>query len=778
MKKGLLTALPTLKLRGKILSISAITLVAMCLIGIIFFTQKSAIDRLTATERAQAVQVEGLIDYRSGIEAAAGAIKALVTEPSEANAESVATVMANLTDIRTELTIPDSLSATLDDAAPHIPSLVEKITNLGLTEDLGFQGQLRSSVRAVEGVLNDAREGGMQVDALMVEMLMLRRHEKDFILRLSASYVDRFNQSLADFNQQLAVSAIPAAQKNEISALMATYAEGFATFSAATLDARTELATLLGKADIILNDVKAAEQAATDIRVATSQQLEAQWATFNVILYATILVAAALALGLSLVIGKSIERPVTRLSQVMRQLANGEFRVEVEGRDKTDELGDMARAVEVFRENGLKMEELNAEQATITERDRIRSDAMGRLVASLNEVVGQAARGNFGGRISEQFDDEDLAGVASSVNGLVETVERGLGETGEVLAALAETDLSQRVTGDYEGAFDRLKSDTNAVAEKLTEIVGQLKETSRSLKVATGEILSGANDLSERTTKQAAAIEETSATMDQLATTVLDNAKAAEGASQNAVAVSSAAEEGGEVMGRATEAMQRITSSSAKISNIIGLIDDIAFQTNLLALNASVEAARAGEAGKGFAVVAVEVRRLAQSAAEASSEVKQLIEQSATEVEDGSKLVAIASEKLMNMLQAVKQNADLTRGIAAASREQASSIEEVNAAVRQMDEMTQHNAALVEETNAAIEQTEAQASELDRIVDVFKLTGGHKPAQPVRSANPVAAGIRGLHNKVKAAAQTYLGGGSKTPATHGNAALDREWEEF
>src|SRR5690606_28148447 len=185
---------------------------------------------------------------------------------------------------------------------------------------------------------------------------------------------------------------------------------------------------------------------------------------------------------------------------------------------------------------------------------------------------------------------------------------------------------------------------------KLSEIVGQLRTTSRALKTATSEILSGANDLSERTTKQAATIEETSATMEQLAATVMQNAERARGASQAAGEVTHTAEEGGAVMAQATEAMERITQSSAKISNIIGLIDDIAFQTNLLALNASVEAARAGEAGKGFAVVAVEVRRLAQSAAEASAEVKALIEQSGSEVNTGSKLVSDAAAKLEAML--------------------------------------------------------------------------------------------------------------------------------
>ena len=312
--------------------------------------------------------------------------------------------------------------------------------------------------------------------------------------------------------------------------------------------------------------------------------------------------------------------------------------------------------------------------------------------------------------------------------------------TGDVLKQLSAGDLRPRITAEFDPSLAQLKDDTNAVADKLTQIVAQLQTLSTSLKTATGEILTGANDLSQRTTQQAAAVEETSAALEQLTGIVHENAERAEHATTKAGAVAGIADEAGQVMEAATTAMGRITQSSAKISNIIGLIDDIAFQTNLLALNASVEAARAGDAGKGFAVVAVEVRRLAQSAAGASSEVKALIEQSATEVSGGSKLVSEAAGKLAQMVTGIRESSVLVHDIAQATHQQSGTLSEISLAVRQIDEMTQHNAALVEETNAAIEQTEGQANELDQIIDTFVVSdsrsrrGGHATQGRSRAA--------------------------------------------
>ena len=482
-----------------------------------------------------------------------------------------------------------------------------------------------------------------------------------------------------------------------------------------------------------------------------------------------IAVAVIAALGLiGWLIGRSLTMPINALNRQMVELANGQYDITVEGTGRVDEIGTMARSVEVFRESGIKISQMTqAEAARIIADKETHRQMMSQLQSAFGDVVDAAIEGDFSKRVSTEFPDPELNSLAGSVNSLVETVDQGVSSTGRVLAALADTDLTQRVEGNFRGAFARLQADTNAVGEKLADVVGNAKEISRQLKTATSEILSGANDLSERTTRQAATIEETSAAMIQLAETVRENAAKAQAANENARGSVHMAEQTGEAMSQASDAMEQINASSGKIANIIGMIDDIAFQTNLLALNASVEAARAGEAGKGFAVVAVEVRRLAQSSAEASTEIKQLIEQSVNEVKGGTQLVAGAADKLNVLLEGARDSERLMASIAQESAAQASAIEEVNVAVRQMDEMTQHNAALVEEINAAIEQAESQAIKLDQTVEIFTVEQGTARRAPARPAAEPRNPVKAMQARAKTA---YL--------SQGNAAIDADWAEF
>jgi len=425
--------------------------------------------------------------------------------------------------------------------------------------------------------------------------------------------------------------------------------------------------------------------------------------------------------------------PLRRITASMTELSDGRLETDVPFITRKDEIGEMAAAVQVFKENGIRIAALGAEEAERVRRQQQRAEMMLAFQSEFDTVIAATADGDLTRRIEASYPDADIQRIAANFNGVLDTLSTALGEAGGVLSALARTDLTQRMEGDYKGVFAALRDDTNLVGDKLTGLVTQLRDTSHALRIATGEILAGANDLSERTTRQAATIEETSAAMEQIAGTVSENARKAAMGAERTRAAAALAEDGRQVMDKANAAMEKITQSSARISNIIGLIDDVAFQTNLLALNASVEAARAGEAGKGFAVVAVEVRRLAQSAAQASAEVKQLIEESSAEVSGGSQLVSVAADKLVDIITAVHENSALIGEIAEASVGQSTAIAEVTTAVRQMDEMTQHNAALVEETNAAIEQTEAQAVELDRIVSVFRIAKAAQSAsRPAR----------------------------------------------
>lgn len=356
----------------------------------------------------------------------------------------------------------------------------------------------------------------------------------------------------------------------------------------------------------------------------------------------------------------------------------------------------------------------------------------------IGELVKAARQGDLDRRLSIDGKSGFFYQLGSGLNALLDELSGVFDEIARVMHRLSEGDLTAKISHDYEGKFARVRDDINETSQQLGDIIGRLDGIAQEVNTASGEISSGNTSLSSRTEQQASSLQQTAASVEQLAATVRNNAENAQQANQVASAARGAAEQGGEVVTKAVDAMEEINDSSSRIAEIIGVIDEIAFQTNLLALNASVEAARAGEQGRGFAVVATEVRNLASRSASAAKEIKDLIRDSVAKVEAGSALVHDSGEKLAEIVGGVKKVGDIVAEIAAASAEQATGIDQVNAAVNSMDEITQQNAALAEQTSAASAAMNENAREMRALMDFFH--GGAKSLMPPAASKVALVG--------------------------------------
>jgi methyl-accepting chemotaxis protein len=427
----------------------------------------------------------------------------------------------------------------------------------------------------------------------------------------------------------------------------------------------------------------------------------------------TLIVIGALALVGGVVVSVWLSRskiagPISILSDQMTDISGGNVRLEVSGVKRGDEIGGMARALNVFKENAVA---------------KIRRDA------EMDEERRQSQDAHR--KAEEEAIRKEREMVSASI--------------GAGLAKLAAKDLTFRMTDDLPEAYRQLQQDFNAALGQLEAAMGNISEGARTIIATTQEISGAADDLSKRTEQQAAALEETTAALKEVTATVRN---AADGAAHGAAIVGATkteAEQSGGVVGQAVEAMGRIEKSSQEIAQIIGVIDEIAFQTNLLALNAGVEAARAGESGKGFAVVASEVRALAQRSAEAAKEIKSLISASSSQVVQGVQLVDQTGKALARIVVQFEEINRVVGNIANGAKDQATSLTEVNAALGQMDVNTQKNAAMVEETTAATHSLRREIEALEQKVDEFNIDsvpGGrssrmapaHRPSPVTRSA--------------------------------------------
>lgn len=396
----------------------------------------------------------------------------------------------------------------------------------------------------------------------------------------------------------------------------------------------------------------------------------------------------------------------------------------------------------------------------------------------IQSLIDNAVLGQLDARIASENYEGFMKGLGDGINQLMAAVVEPLREAQRVVKLLSEGDLTDQMEGEFSGEFAELRDSINSTTETLGDMVDQIMEGAETILVSSDEISRGNTDLSQRTEEQASSLEETASSMEEMTSTVRQNADNAREANQLASAAREQAEKGGEVVQKAVEAMGEINTSSKKIADIIGVIDEIAFQTNLLALNAAVEAARAGEQGKGFAVVAGEVRNLAQRSAGAAKEIKGLINDSVERVDEGSRLVDDSGKTLDEIVNAVKKVSDIIAEIAAAGQEQSAGIEEVNKAITQMDEMTQQNAALVEQATAASESMNEEAKTMNELMDFFNLDEEEPepvkvaPKRKRRSSRVVEEAPAPRAKKSKAAPKRS----SRTAAPVEDD--DDEWEEF
>ncbi|QKV18205.1 methyl-accepting chemotaxis protein [Oricola thermophila] len=573
----------------------------------------------------------------------------------------------------------DQLDEAFGAYVSDFQTLVESHKLLGFDGDSGLRGELKSAVNEVEKTLES-----LEAPLFKISLLQMRTLERDFILTHDRVYADRHAAEIQNFYgiwEKLGL--IWVAERNEVNAKIGVYGMVFQEYVNETLreaELRGRLAAVLepiidkmiGELDTLKNNAREQADAA-----ATSTT---KYAILTVI-GGTVVIGAVVWL-----ISRSVKVPLASTGRVMARLAEGDIEVEIAGTDRRDEIGDMARALAVFRDSEVarRRAEAQAEETRkLSDRERAARDA------------------------ERQAEAEDL--------------QRAINALGEGLRDLSAGNLAVRIDEPFVSQLDSLRIDFNNSVEKLGESIRAAVGSAATIENGTKGIARAAEDLSRRTEQQASALEQTAAALGEMTESVRSTAQSAQEAGEQAAATAADADKSGKVVEDAVAAMAEIEESSRQISEIISVINEIAFQTNLLALNAGVEAARAGEAGQGFAVVAQEVRELAQRCADAAHEIQNLIETSDRKVSAGVGLVGATGKSLAAIVEQVNTVNNHIASIVVSMREQSAGIEQINSAIGEMDSNTQKNAAMVEETTSGIRALAEEAAALGADMKQFRL---------------------------------------------------------
>lgn len=641
----------------------------------------------------------------------------------------------------------DKQVAALDEGfkryAATFNELAEKVRILGLDEESGLQGSLRDAVQEAETVLET-----LEQPDLNVKMLMMRRHEKDFIMRVDEKYVGRLNDRVAEFKQFPASMFGSAGKRDEVFSLIDSYQADFLQFASSTIEERelrSQLSANYAEIEPVLAEIRSF---LSERRDATAAELATAKASIGKLVVLVTGVAMLIIGVVAVLVARSVGKPLAATVSALQALARGETGVVIEGRDRKDEIGGIAVAFDACQ--ALAVEKARREQEEANARDAA----------------------------ERQRHEEQARQDAERKRNL----ETAIGALDDALGKLADGDLTTHISQPFVGELDSLRTSFNSSVEKLSETLTEIRGNTDSILAHSQEMRSAVDDLSKRTERQAASLEESSAALEEINSTVASSASRSQDANQKVMEAKSASDTSTRVVADAVQAMGNIKGASEEISKIIGVIDEIAFQTNLLALNAGVEAARAGEAGKGFAVVAQEVRELAQRSATAAKEIKTLIGKSSEAVDSGVDLVKATGTSLATIAGLVTEINEHIHSIATAAKEQSSGLQEVSTAVSQMDQVTQQNAAMVEETTAVTHRLSDESNRLTSLVQRFRLadtgaaharvpaSAGHRAAGPVAAANASVARPSPAHKMVSKVRQAFSSGGS--------AAAEQEWAEF